>query len=145
MFGSSPTRVANYESFVEAWQRGRLRLTVNQVFTARWFESIRLHKRLQYRVLTAGNRHHPFKVTSIGLGFESPTRCQRIQCVSCPGRDKLAVTQWLRLSRFESYGTHQEHEWLSERSKVTVCKTDWRKPHVGSNPTPLSRIEVERT
>ena len=29
---------------MEAWQSGRLQLTVNQVLTARWFESIRLHQ-----------------------------------------------------------------------------------------------------
>ena len=30
--------------FMEMWQRGRLRQTVNLFLTARWFESIRLHQ-----------------------------------------------------------------------------------------------------
>jgi hypothetical protein len=31
---------------MEVWQSGRLRLTVNQVLTARWFESISLHQKV---------------------------------------------------------------------------------------------------
>ena len=45
-YGCHPEAISRLKYGIsEVWQSGRLRLTVNQVLTARWFESISLHQK----------------------------------------------------------------------------------------------------
>lgn len=54
-YGCHPEAISRLKYGIsEVWQSGRLRLTVNQVLTARWFESISLHQDMRWIGIAGG-------------------------------------------------------------------------------------------